>query len=160
MNRSNRFLILIVLLAALALGAIGYVWTEASVDATRGSLRILERGFRVNLDPVHSSEAAGSATFHPSSDSVTVIIDLQDLRPDSQYNVHLHEGSCSGGGAGGVGLEAVRSDSQGVGASRTTLSLERLNPDRDHMVMVHRPNQHHALCGDAPSVDQLKSFTP
>lgn len=158
MTFSNRVLTVVLLLSALILGGVGYFWTGSSGTVTRGSLRVVEDGFVVDLSPVHSSDARGSITFRPTSNSVTVSVQLKDLRPESKYNVHLHQGSCSRGGGGGVGLNPVQSDSKGTGSSRKRVAFDRLNSDQDHMVMVHRPNQHHALCGDAPSIQQLKTF--
>jgi hypothetical protein len=155
---SNRTLLIVLLLAALPLGGIGYFWMGSAGTTARGSLRVLDHGFVVELSSVHSTDAGGTVTFRPASDRVEILVELEDLRPEAQYSVHLHEGSCSRGGAGGVGLKPVQSDSNGIGSSRKTIVYDRLDGDREYMVMVHRPNQHHALCGDAPSVQQLKTF--
>ncbi|MFB6345102.1 MAG: hypothetical protein ABEK50_04920 [bacterium] len=108
-------------------------------------------------NPPIESPGKGRAKIKSWSDTFTVIIYLQGVKPDAQYNAHLHEGTCETGGAGGVSLEPVQSDSQGRGRSRSVVAYAKLNPTMDHLIMVHNPRGQHILCADLPPIDRIKS---
>jgi hypothetical protein len=93
----------------------------------------------------------------PDTRTIGIEIQLRNLTPGSSYNLHLHEGTCRRGGGGGLSLNPVRAESD-TGISTSRVSLDRLNPTMDHLLMVHRPDGHHVLCADLPSIPRMKSF--
>lgn len=160
MTKSNLLVVVALFVAALFLGGIAYYRRGSeSVERRFPKPERVDGGFRVSLSPVRRTSAGGTVTLRTRSDTVAIELRLQGLEPGANYNVHLHEGSCERGGGGGLMLEAVRSSRKGIGSSRSVVDYEELNPTMDHLVMVHRPDQHDVLCADLPAIPRLRSLT-
>jgi hypothetical protein len=147
---------IILVLSALLLGLIAYFWMKPVMSVDQ-SIQIRSDGYRLSFTSQHQSTLDGVALVRPDTKTIEIEIRLRNLTPGSSYNLHLHEGTCRQGGGGGLQLNSVTPNAD-TGISTTRVDLDRLNPTMDHLIMVHRPDGHHVLCADMPSIPRLKSF--
>jgi len=131
---------------------VGYAWlgprsrTASIHDPARSGDRI-----RLPLRELRSTTLSGTATVQRDTGSLDVTLTIRGIEPGRVYKAHLHEGTCGSVAGGGVTLNPVESPDRRRATSRTTVPREELNPTMDHLIMIHHPDGHHALCGNLPS---------
>ncbi|MFB6347362.1 MAG: hypothetical protein ABEK50_16685 [bacterium] len=134
---------LVFTLGVLGLYSLGYFENKKQIqDAVQIKLGPMEQDVGLR----------GQSTVRSTGDTLAVRLSIRNTRPGKRYNAHLHEGECSKGAGGGVQLASVVGTGEDTATSRSNVSMERLNFDRPHLIMVHKPDGHHALCGDLPSL--------
>ncbi len=119
----------------------------------------VEDGYVVKLRPMEDTGTFnGRVKLAPSDTVVVVKVTLKGVEAHRKYDVHWHEGECARGAGGGVSLKPVLATEGETGVSRSVVPFSEFNPTMSHLVMVHRPDGRHALCGDVPSIKRLKEF--
>ncbi|MFB6345765.1 MAG: hypothetical protein ABEK50_08345 [bacterium] len=159
MSLKNLALTALLVLAAVFLGSL--VWfQESNQSRPENSSKIVRSGktFRSDFSAMHESTAHGTASIRALERTFEVSISLEGLKSDARYNTHLHKGSCSEPGGGGIQLNPVIAGNSGTGTSTTSVSYDEINPTFDHLIMVHAPDQAHILCADTPRVSRLKTL--
>jgi hypothetical protein len=101
----------------------------------------------VTLEAVNESGVEGRATKIALNDSLQLSLMVQGLPRDGEYPAHIHRGTCVSGGAVVVQLNPVRTESDGMGRSLTTIPATRLPEDGPYFVQVHGTSGVLA-CGD------------
>jgi hypothetical protein len=102
----------------------------------------------IALGEMNESGVSGEAMAMHSDDAVVVILELEGLPGEGQYNAHIHGGSCADGGPVLVALNPVAGLADGTGTSTTTLEADELSADASHFVMVHGEGGTPVACGD------------
>jgi hypothetical protein len=102
----------------------------------------------IELEPMNESGVSGEAMAMHSDDAVVVILELEGLPGEGQFNAHVHGGSCADGGPVLVALNPVTGLADGTGTSTTTLEADELDPAVSHFVMVHGEGGTPVACGD------------
>lgn len=134
----------------------------------------------VKLSPKNGSSVHGTALIRDDAgegdmDAHRVEVRLKGLEAGGTYRVHLHRGTCTEGGPVLLGLNEVKADPEGEGASTTTLPAEKVaqkmeesRDDRSEMaagekahppvfVQAHLPGGTPAACGDVPMKEKKGS---
>lgn len=151
---------ILVVSAVLIFGVTYFYRGEVDGNQERSRLQRVDGIYRSEFVVLHETNLSGTAVIEPVDGGFEVTVKLNNLTPGARYNTHLHKGTCDQPGGGGIQLNAVTSKNGGEGGSRTRVSYSEINATFDHLVMVHKPNQHHALCADVPNIERLKSTEP
>ncbi len=102
----------------------------------------------IALDAMNESGVTGEAMAMHSDDAVVVILELENLPGEGQFNAHIHAGSCADGGPVLVALNPVAGLADGTGTSTTTLEADELTSDASHFIMVHGEGGTPIACGN------------
>jgi hypothetical protein len=102
----------------------------------------------VTLAAMNESGVSGEAMAMHSDDAVVVILELEGLPGEGQYNAHIHDGNCAAGGPVRVALNPVAGLADGTGTSTTTLEASELSETDPHFIMVHGEGGTPLACGD------------
>jgi hypothetical protein len=102
----------------------------------------------IALGPMNESGVTGEAMAMHSDDAVVVILELEGLPGEGQFNAHIHSGSCADGGPVLVALNPVAGLADGTGTSTTTLEADDLDASESHFIMVHGEGGTPIACGN------------
>ncbi len=102
----------------------------------------------IELGEMNDSGVSGEAMAMHSDDAVVIMIELDGLPGEGEYDAHIHTGSCADGGPVSVPLDPVIGLPDGTGASTTTLEIDEIDQDEPHFIMVHGQGGNPIACGD------------
>jgi len=93
----------------------------------------------LNLSDVDNSGVSGDVRFTVmSQNETTAMVEVADARPNTTYQVAIHQGQCDAVGQQRHELETIQTNAQGDGASTTTLNTRLVNlMDGNHVVALH-----------------------
>jgi len=93
----------------------------------------------LNLSDVDNSGVSGDVRFTVISQNETqALVEVNDARPNTTYQVAIHQGQCDMVGQQRHELETIQTNAQGDGASTTTLNTRLVNlMDGHHVVALH-----------------------
>ncbi len=93
----------------------------------------------LNLSDVDDSGVSGDVRFTVISQNETeALVEVHDARPNTTYQVAIHQGRCDAVGQQRHELESIQTNEQGNGASSTTLNVRLVNVmDGYHVVALH-----------------------
>jgi hypothetical protein len=93
----------------------------------------------LNLSDIDDSGVTGDVRFTVLSQNETdVIVEVQDARPNTTYQVAIHQGTCENVGAERHGLDAIQTNERGDGASNTMLNTRLVDVmDGYHVVALY-----------------------
>lgn len=93
----------------------------------------------LNLSEIEDSGVTGDVRFTVLSENQTeVMVEVQDARPNTSYQVAIHQGTCDAVGQERHALGTVQTTETGDGAATTTLNTRLVSVmDGNHVVAVH-----------------------
>ena len=111
----------------------------------------------IPLHEVNGSQVSGEAMAMHADDAVIVVIDLEGLPDEGEYEAHVHTGTCEEGGPVAAPLNPILGLADGTGNSTTTLDAEELPADEPHFIQVHGSGGSPVACGDIEGHGQRPS---
>jgi len=105
----------------------------------------------VSLSEVEGSGVTGEARFTEVDGETEVLLQVENAPANASLAAHIHEGRCDDQGGVAEGIENVMTDSEGEGASTSTVALT-LNQimDGQHYIQAHGEDGQPITCGDIP----------
>lgn len=102
----------------------------------------------VQLEEVGGSGVSGEAVAMHSEDTVVIVVDLEGLPAEGEYQAHIHSGTCAEGGGVAEPLNPVMGLEDGTGSSTTMFEPDQIPTDEPHFVQVHGDDGSPIACGD------------
>lgn len=102
----------------------------------------------VPLQEVNGSQVSGEAMAMHADDAVIVVIDLEGLPDEGEYEAQVYIGTCEEGGTVAATLNPILGLADGTGNSTTTLDAEELPADDPHFIQVHGDGGSPLVCGE------------
>jgi hypothetical protein len=102
----------------------------------------------IPLHEVNGSQVSGEAMAMHADDAVIVVIDLEGLPDEGEYDAHVHTGTCAEGGPVATPLNPILGLADGTGNSTTTLDADELPVGEPHFIQILGDGGSPLACGD------------
>lgn len=102
----------------------------------------------IGLRPVEGSGVTGEAMALHDADLVTMVVDLEGLPTEGEYQIRIGRGNCAAGGPTVVELNPVLGLADGTGTSTTTLEADAVRTDEPQFIEVTADGDVAVACGN------------